>query len=641
MSELMERIRPTKGDKASRSAARLASGRPPRLRDSLQRTWFWWALLVAAGVVFPVLSDSTYIYFLAGGIGVYCLVGVGMNLLYGLGGQVSLGQGAIVAVGSYTAGIALVHGELDMWTALVIATVVGAVTGILMGLPSLRLSTWYFALTTLAFGELVLGLVEYFSEYTGGTNGLVGIFVDLTSGELYWVIVAANVVGLALYFTFVNSRLGRGLIAIKEGGEAGTVSGVRTISIKVIVFAISGAYAGAAGALFAYEQQVIAPDQFTTNFSIFFIVIIVAGGYGRWLGPVIGALAFFAVPELLTDLNEWRMVIYGAALLLFMAFAPNGIMGALEALWARVRGRTPKDAAGPGSRSSGEAGYDEDLEVSASAAKAERLASLLRSAEAPDGSTDIGRLTVDDVAVSFGGVKALQGVSMTLDSGKIYGLVGPNGSGKTTLLNVITGIYKPSTGSVHLHGELLTGVAPSKLAALGIARTFQTPRLLKDLSVWENVMLGGYTAEKSSSLEVLLRIGRARKESRRLGARAYELLDVLGLAEHAGTRAGDLPHGLQRMLEIARALMVQPRLLLLDEPAAGLSADELQVLDQLVRNLGGGGVTVLLVEHHIGWVRELCEHVTVLDQGKVVTAGDPETVFVDPRVRETYLGVLG
>jgi branched-chain amino acid transport system permease protein len=625
VSELLERARSTR--KAGR-AGKSPAGSPPKLRDSFARTWFWWALIAVVGVLMPIIVNTDYIFFLAGGIGVYCIVGLGMNLLYGLGGQVSLGQGAIVAVGSYAAGIALVHGGLNMWVALLIALVSGAVTGVLMGLPSLRLSTWYFALTTLAFGELVLGLVQYFDDETGGNNGLVGIFTGLSSAALYWIIMIALVVALALYRTFVGSRLGRGLIAIKEGGEAGAVSGVRPITIKLIVFALSGAFTGVAGGLFAFEQQVISPDQFTTNFSIFFIVIIVAGGYGRWLGPIIGALAFFAVPELLTGLNEWRMVIYGAALLIFMAVAPNGIMGAFESLWGWITRK--RRAAAPG--------YDEDLDLSGDAEKAERLARLVR-AEAEAG-TDT-RLVVDDVAVSFGGVKALQGVSLRLEAGKIYGLVGPNGSGKTTLLNVITGIYRPSSGEVRLEGERITGVSTSRLPALGVARTFQTPRLLKDLSVWENVLLGGYSAERATAVEILLRVGRARRESRELGVRASELLDALGLAQHAGTRAGDLPHGLQRMLEIARALMVQPKLLLLDEPAAGLSSAELDVLDKLVTGLGGGGVTVLVVEHHIGWVREVCSHVTVLDQGKVVTAGGPAEVFADQRVRETYLGVLG
>jgi branched-chain amino acid transport system ATP-binding protein/branched-chain amino acid transport system permease protein len=601
------------------------------LRDSFGSTWFWW-LVLAVAVLYPMISNTTYIFFVAGGVGIYSIVGIGMNLLYGLGGQVSLGQGAIVAVGAYVAGGLIVHRGWGMWPALIVGLLAGAVTGIVMGLPSLRLSTWYFALTTLAFGGVVVGLVNHFRSLTGGADGLVGIVVPMSSKQLFYLVVAINAVGLVLYRTFAQSRLGRGLIAIKEGGEAGTVSGVRATYIKLIAFGISGAYAGVGGALFAFEQQVISPDQFTTYFSIFFIVIIVAGGLGRWLGPVIGALAFFAIPEFLTSLAEWRMVIYGVALLAFMAFAPEGIMGAVETAWRRVRRRS--SAAEPAARA--DLALDPEAVVSDSAA---RIAALLKRRAAPDGNPSSGALVVDGVAVAFGGVKALQGVSLQLEPGRVYGLVGPNGSGKTTLLNVITGIYVPSSGTVSLDETMLTGTAPAKLAKLGIGRTFQTPRLLKDLSAWENVMLGSYSGEKATAAEVLARLPRNRRESKVLGQRANDLLEALGLADRAGARAGDLPHGHQRMIEIARALMVEPRLLLLDEPAAGLSADELEVLDRLVRNLGGGGVTVLVVEHHIGWVREVCAHVTVLDQGTVVTSGDPEAVFSDRRVRETYLGV--
>jgi branched-chain amino acid transport system permease protein len=604
----------------------------PELRDSFRRAWPWWALVVLAGIVFPAVQNTDYVFFLAGGVGVYCLVGIGVNLLYGLGGQASLGQGAVVAVGAYTTGILVVHHGWNMWAAIVASLVSGAVTGVVMGLPALRLSTWYFALTTLAFAQVVLGLVNYFADLTGGTSGLVGVIAPVTTAALYWIIVAVNAVGLAVYWTFANSRLGRALISVKEGGEAGTASGVRAPYIKLIAFALSGAYAGVGGALFAFEQQVISPEEFDTYFSIFFIVVIVAGGVGRWLGPVVGALAFFAVPEFLASLASWRMVIYGAALLAFMAVAPDGIIGAVEAIWLRLRARrrstvdkTPDSAA--------DAKPDAPSTVSAAGARA-----VHNTAIAHD--EDAARLEITDVRLSFGGVKALQGVTMTLAPGRVHGLVGPNGSGKTTLLNVISGLYLPSSGSVRLDGAELVGSAPAMLVRRGIARTFQTPRLLKELSVWVNVMLGAYSGERATAAEVLARLPRSRREARRLGAKANEMLDALGLAGRAGTRAADMPHGLQRMIEIARALMVEPRVLLLDEPAAGLSAEELRVLDQVVRDLGGGGMSVLVVEHHIGWVRDLCEHVTVLDQGQVVTAGDPEAVFAHPRVRETYLGAV-
>lgn len=608
----------------------------PASREAWSRTWPWWVVVAIVAIGYPLANGSAYVYFAAAGVGIYALVGIGMNLLYGLGGQASLGQGGIVAIGAYGAGMLIVHQGWGVWTASVAATLIGTVTGVIMGLPALRLSTWYFALASLAFSAAVVGVIDYWQSATGGVNGLVGIAESVSSQNLYWIVVVVNAAGLALYTTFANSRLGRGLIAVKAGGEAATISGVRIVRLKLIVFAVSGAYAGAAGAIFAVAQQVISPSDFTPDFSIFFVVIVVAGGAGRVLGPVVGAMAFFAVPDLLTSLQSWREVIYGGVLLAFMAFAPDGIMGALErfvfAVWPgqwRVPGRFK--AAGTAKT---EGHPSEALRI-----VEDRSAPIAEIVRVPDGG-DSGRLVVDAVTMAFDGLRALDDVSMVLQAGSVCGLVGPNGSGKTTLLNVITSLYAPSQGRVSLGDTLLTGTPATRLASLGVARTFQTPRLLPELSVWENVMLGGSSVERATTAEILLRLPRARRETRELGLQALDLLRPLGLASRAGQRAGDLPHGHQRMVEIARALMVHPRLLLLDEPAAGLSGEELGLLHELVRQLSGSGMTILIVEHHIGWIRDVCEAVTVLDRGKVVLSGEPDEVFADARVRQTYLGVV-
>ncbi|HUZ25992.1 MAG TPA: branched-chain amino acid ABC transporter ATP-binding protein/permease [Streptosporangiaceae bacterium] len=624
MSDAVRRLRP-------RRAAAV-----PAAAEAWSRTWPWWVVVVLAGIALPVASGTSYAYFEAAGVGIYALVGIGMNLLYGLGGQASLGQGGIVAIGAYGAGMLIVHVGWGLWPAAIAATLIGMVTGIVMGLPALRLSTWYFALASLAFSAAVVGIIDYWQNATGGVNGLVGIGENVSSQDLYWVVLVINALGLLLYSTFANSRLGRGLIAVKAGGEAATISGVRIVRLKLTVFAVSGAYAGAAGAIFAIAQQVISPSDFTSDFSIFFIVIVVAGGAGRLLGPVVGAMVFFAVPDLLTSLQSWREVIYGGVLLAFMAFAPDGIMGALERVAAAVWPARWKLPGRPGTAGPAAAGGRASELPRIAADRRTSIADVVRV----PGAGKSGRLVVDQVTMAFGGLHALEDVSMVLEPGSINGLVGPNGSGKTTLLNVITSLYIPSRGRVSLGDTLLTGTPPARLASLGVARTFQTPRLLPELSVWENVMLGGSSVERATTAEILLRLPRARREARELGQRAVELLRPLGLAGRAGQRAGDLPHGHQRMVEIARALMAHPRLLLLDEPAAGLSSEELGLLHELVRQLSGSGMTILIVEHHIGWIRDVCQAVTVLDRGKIVLSGEPDDVFADARVRQTYLGVV-
>ncbi|MDA0160349.1 branched-chain amino acid ABC transporter ATP-binding protein/permease [Solirubrobacter ginsenosidimutans] len=589
-------------------------------RDGFARTWPWW-VLVAAAALFPFIAGSDYIFFKAGMVGIYILVAIGFNLLYGIGGQVSLGHGAILGVGAYVTGVLMAKYAWGFYPAGVAAIVAGALVGVILGLPALRLSTWYFALITLGFSQVVVGLVEHFKDLTGGHGGLVGIPILLMPDQLYVIVLICIVAGLTLYRTITHSRLGRGLLAGKEAGEAGAISGVPAKGLKLFAFALSGAFAGAGGALFAAEQQVLTPPQFGVELSIFFIVVVVAGGTGRWLGPVIGSLAFFALPELLTSLEEWRVVIYGAALLAFMAFAPDGIMGAGDALIERIRRRTRKPRVIP---------PREPVDVG-------KVALPGRDDKELQGAG----LVVDGVTIRFGGIAALDGASLAVRPGGIHALVGPNGSGKTTLLNVITGIYVPDEGRVTLDARELTGNVPWRIARMGVSRTFQTPRLLKELSVRENILLGGYPVEHASTPEVIARLPRARRDAKLLRARADALLSALGLPIDPEAPAGELPHGRQRLVEIARALMAEPGVLLLDEPAAGLSADELESLDHVIRDLSAAGLTVLLVEHHIGWVRSICDSATVLDQGRVVTDGTPEEVFGHARVRETYLGVMG
>jgi branched-chain amino acid transport system permease protein len=593
-------------------------------RDGFARTWPWW-VLVAAAALFPFVAGSDYIFFKAGMVGIYILVAIGFNLLYGVSGQVSLGHGAILGVGAYVTGVLMAKYAWGFYPAAIAAIAAGVVVGVILGLPALRLSTWYFALITLGFSQVVVGLVEHFKDLTGGHGGLVGIPILLMPDQLYVLVLACIVVGLTLYRTISHSRLGRGLLAVKEAGEAGAVSGVPAKSLKLFAFAVSGAFAGAGGALFAAEQQVLTPPQFGVELSIFFIVVLVAGGTGRWLGPVIGSLAFFAVPELLTSLEEWRVVIYGAALLAFMAFAPDGIMGAGDALVARVRRRVRRPAAA------------EPAPPPGALVDVGRVALPGRDDKELQGAG----LVVDAVTIRFGGIAALDGASLAVRPGGIHALVGPNGSGKTTLLNVITGIYVPDAGTVTLDGRELTGNVPWRIARMGVSRTFQTPRLLKELSVRENVLLGGYPAEHATAPEVVGRLPRARRDAKLLRARADALLEALELPIDPEAVAGELPHGRQRLVEIARALMAEPGVLLLDEPAAGLAAEELESLDRVIRELSTAGLTVLLVEHHIGWVRSICDSATVLDQGGVVTDGTPEEVFGHARVRETYLGVMG
>jgi ABC-type branched-subunit amino acid transport system ATPase component/ABC-type branched-subunit amino acid transport system permease subunit len=580
-------------------------------RPSARRIGY--GLVLLAIFALPLVVPSEYRLFIATQMGVYLLVALGLNFLTGYGGQVSLGHGALVAVGSYAAGIAMVDHHWSFWTAAPLAMVAAALIGSLMALPAFRLSTWYFALITLGFAQVAQGLMIEWRGLTHGFAGLVGIHAPGIAGhaldarELYWLVAAVLVVCFVGLGNLIDSRFGRALVAVRDNPAAAIASGVSLARLKMFAFVLSAAIAGLAGALFAVQKTVITPDDFTADFSIFFLLIVVLGGSGRRWGPVVGTVVFFLVPELLTALQTWRLLIYGIALLALMLFAPHGLVGAGEGLWRRLAGSRPHS-----------------------------LPDLVDDTAAP--AVEGVSVAVRGVEKRFGGVAALAGVSIAVESGSVHAIVGPNGSGKTTLLNLISGFYPIDGGDILLGEFQVRGRPAHQIARFGVGRTFQTPKLLPGLSVIENVMLGAFAGQRTGIAGVVLRLPSARRETHAFTATALRYLDFVGLRDRAATLAGELPHGQQRLVEIARALVGRPRLLLLDEPAAGLSLAELDRLAELIRAIHGLGVTVVVVEHHLELVASICSRVSVLDRGQVLASGTPGEVFSHGDVVQAYMG---
>jgi ABC-type branched-subunit amino acid transport system ATPase component/ABC-type branched-subunit amino acid transport system permease subunit len=574
---------------------------------------------VAAGVLavamlsLPLWFGGDYILFLATQAGVMMLVAIGLNFLTGYAGQVSLGHGALVALGSYATALLMVDAHWSFWAAAIAGMAVATAGGLLMALPALRLSTWYFALVTLTFAQVVTDLLVEWRGLTRGFTGIVGIPAPaigahmLSPVQVYLVVVACVALAFVAIRNLTRSRLGRGMVAARDNPLAATASGVSLLRIKLFAFAVSAALAGLAGAFYAVQKTVITPEDFTADFSIFFLLVIVVGGLGRLWGPVIGTLVFFLLPELLGPLQSWRLLIYGVLLLALMVFAPHGIMG--MPLWRR------RDMPAPGLDSTG-------AEVRARPA------------------AQLG-LEVRDLNKQFGGVAALRGSTLAAAPGCTHALVGPNGSGKTTTLNVISGFVRCDSGSVRIGGTDVSRLPPHRIARLGVGRTFQTPKLLHDLSVLDNVRLGAFVSEKATAAEIALGLPRARRDRHESSAAAMGLLRFVGLGERALDLAGDLPHGQQRLVEIARAMAGHPALLLLDEPAAGLSMDELDRLAALIEAIASLGTTVLIVEHHLELIARISRSVTVLDRGAVLAAGTPAEVFSHPEVARAYMGREG
>jgi ABC-type branched-subunit amino acid transport system ATPase component/ABC-type branched-subunit amino acid transport system permease subunit len=569
-------------------------------------------ILVGIFALLPAVLGGKFLVFQATQACIYMIVAMGLNVVAGYTGQTSLAQGALVAIGAYSSALLMIRLQMPFWMAAPLAMVLTSAVGALVALPALRLSTWYFALISLSFTSVVGELIIEWRSLTGGFTGISGIprptaFGNVfTDRDLYLLALAVVIATFLVLQNFVNSRLGRAMVAVRDNPLAATSSGVSLLSVKMFAFVVSAALAGLGGAFYAVQKTVISVDDFGTDFSIFFLLIMVVGGAGRLWGPIVGTLVFFLVPEVLGALQSWRLLVYGVVLLMLMLFAPEGVVGGVERLFKRwrvsdrFRGTLPAD----------------EVQVSVVGA----------------------RLQVAGVDKRFGGVKALDGVNLTAPSGSTYAIVGPNGSGKTTLLNAICGLISPNAGTVHLDDVPLRGKQPHQVARSGVGRTFQTPKLLGEMSVLDNVLLGSYASEKASVLEIGLQLRRARREEALFHARAMHYLKFVGLAERANEIAGEIPHGQQRLLEIARALVSQPRLLLLDEPAAGLSLSELDRLGALIRDINTHGTTVVIVEHHLELVGEISDAVTVLDRGRVLTTGTPAEVFSHPEVLDAYMG---
>lgn len=585
------------------------------------------ALALAAAL--PLFSHDPYVLHVATIVGIYVLVAMGLNVLFGCAGQVSLGHGSLVAVGAYTTAVLTVDHGWSFWAAAGPAMAVSTVVGGLMALPALRLSSWHLALITLAFAMVVGSLLTELRDLTGGFAGILGVpvpevgGVPLTEEQLYWLVLTLVVLATVLVANVLRSRIGRALTGVRDASDAVRAVGAAPVRLKVFAFCLSAALAGLGGALLAASRGMVTPDDFPIEFSLFFLLVVIIGGAGHISGPFLGTLAFFVVPEFLDDLAEWRLLIYAVALLVLIVYVPHGIAGAWEEHGPRIVARL---------RAGGRHRPGRPGEVPFAGVPAPRPTPLTSR---PGGGL---RLRTTDLRRSFGGVHALRGVDLSVEPGTIHALVGPNGCGKTTLLNAVTGLVPPEHGRVLVGGRDVGGHATERIARLGVGRTFQTPLLLPRLSALENVLLGAYAREEASVVEHALTLPRARRETRELRAEAAGYLDFVGLGPQTRSPAGILPHGNQRLLEIARALMTHPRLLLMDEPAAGLSPAELTALDRLLREIRAQDITVVLVEHHIELVAAIADHVTVLDAGTTLVSAEPAVALRDARVLHAYLG---
>jgi branched-chain amino acid transport system permease protein len=593
----------------------------------MRGTWAatWAAIGVTAiGAALVLATGNDFYLRILFSICVYFLCASGMNVLVGFAGQKSLGQAGLFAAGAYSVALLTTSWDMNPWLALVAAVIISAFFGVLIAAPSLRVKGPSLAMVTLAFGIVVEKLVTEASDIFGGAMGIYAI-KPLTLGSMpfemkhwVWFALAVSLVVHLLLRNLLSGRFGRALLSIQADEVAASSMGVPVLRYKVIAFVIAAATCGLAGALVAQQNQYINSDFINFNLSVFILLLIMFGGSGSMAGPVLGAVTLTILDSFLARWN-WAEHFANGALLLFALYVmPHGLAGVVANVASRFRSRPVALPVAP---------------------------EIMPALRAQAGSDAVGQgeaaalLQTKNISKAYGGVRPARDLNATLTKGHIHALIGPNGAGKSTFINILSGIVRPDRGEIVFRSENLTNRPVHVICSRGIARTFQNLRLFKDLSVRTNILVGQHRRMTNGFAVSLLGLPQCRQQEEAAHRRVDAIMHFVGLAEHAEKPAGSLAYGLQRRVELARALATEPELLLLDEPAAGLNPQETEELGRLIVRIRDQGITILLVEHHMDMVMKIADHVIVLDYGEKIAEGPPAVVQADKRVTEAYLGV--
>lgn len=588
----------------------------------------------SAGVVFvavlvlPILfgaGDYTLLQLEA--ILALLVVGLGLNIAMGMAGQFALGIIAVFSVSGFVVAWAVTQkgSLLSLPVMCVLGALAGAFTGLVLALPSLRVGQFYLALVTL-YGAVVVPSVARHWDALGGEAGLTLFTVqDFTPGLEGFALYAVMVVIVAVLVGFSallrHSLVGHRFAALAASEQMSASLGISGYRNKVLACTIGSGVAGVAGALYVYSQQFFGNSIGGADDAILLLAALMIGGFGTLPGVLVGVALVFGFNQFVTGLEQYTGVIFGLFLLVFTLFLPNGLVEKVRPLGKRLG----LVAEGPLPRADRDGVVDREGEF----------------AELPPLVSQPNRdeLSVSGAARAFGGVRAVDGIDLVVQPGQIHGLIGSNGSGKTTLLNLVSGFYTLDAGSVRIGDRVLSGRSNDAIARSGLARTFQTPKLIAKGTVLDNILPAAGQSVHVSGPESVFRVGRGRRAAREAEAIAHAALQWLAIDHLAYKDAAALPHGTRRLVEIARAIALQPQFLLCDEPAAGLSPTESDVMVRALCSLAESGVGVLLIEHNVPMVLEIANHVTVMHQGKRLFQGTPEQLRLDEKVAGAFLGI--
>ena len=599
---------------------------PAPSRPWLQPIWLGRAVALAAGVllvVYPMVSDDIYYQNMIILSLIFAVGASGLNIISGFAGYISLGQGAFLGLGGYTIGVlAGKFPDASPWLWVPLGGVVAAGVALILGFVSMRSSGPAFVIITVAFLFLVQVIAVNWVSLTNGTTGLTLPLPtwdrDIMNWPFYYVLVAILALQLLMTWWIRRTKLGMGLIAIREDETKAATIGINLPVQKVIAFMASALFVGMAGAVYGYYLTFIDPrGMFSILISVQLILSMLIGGKATLWGPVIGAFLVEWLNEMAN--NDWgggntRLFLFGGLLMAVVIFLPKGIIPAIESVlsWRRTRGKAGLVGARIGTGGS--------------------LASITDRVQLVDRSRipDRNLLEVRDLKRHFGGVKAVDGASFAVPEGSITGLIGPNGSGKTTLFNLIDDTIRAESGEIWLDGRRIDAMPSWQRAHLGLGRTFQITRLFREMTVLENVV----AVQRSFSIAQLGRIAVSGAEAKA----AEELLEFVGMRAFRDQRAQALSYGQQKLVELAQILMLDPKLILLDEPAGGINPVLIERMGEMIRELNSYGKTFLIVEHNMPFVLGLCDPIHVLARGRTMASGTPEEIQRDPAVIDAYLG---